>query len=414
MDKQISHQVLKKRHRKLLISISSCVTVVIMVSYLLVSMFKPTIDRSKIVVSTVDQGPLNITVSASGKIVPLSEEIITSPVTSKILKIYKQAGELLTAADTIIQLDLTLTNADLEKMENDLEIKRANMESFRAKAEKEFFDLEKQIQIDEMKLQRTEVLLRNEHYLDSIGASTADKVKQTELDYSVQKLQLEQLKSRQEKQMNSSKADYKVMELDYNTALKNMSLMNKTVAEAQILSPQNATLVWVNNQIGSTVSQGERIAIISDLNNYKVDANISDNYAKKITTGNKAIIRIGQEILSGTVGNVIPSVENGMINFTVTLDDYNHERLRTGLKVDVYVIESMKEDILRLDNKSYYHGPGSYLLWILIRDKAFKKTVILGESSFEKVEIMEGLNKGDKVIISDMSKYKNDIQLTID
>ena len=64
------------------------------------------------------------------------------------------------------------------------------------------------------------------------------------------------------------------MELDYNITLKHVSLMKKTMNEAQVLSPYAATLTWINDQLGSTVRQGDQLAVISDLKNFKISANI--------------------------------------------------------------------------------------------------------------------------------------------
>ena len=64
---------------------------------------------------------------------------------------------------------------------------------------------------------------------------------------------------------------------------------------------------------------------------------MADSYADKILSGNRVTVKIGREKLGGTVGNVTPSVKNGLIKFTVALDDRSHGKLRSGLKVDVYV-----------------------------------------------------------------------------
>jgi HlyD family secretion protein len=413
MDKQISSEIKLKRRRKLIFRIGALAVAIIIFFIVMVSMFRSSIDISKLSVSTVDRGSLDITVTATGKVVPLSEEVITSPVTSKILAVYKRSGELLEKNDPILQLDLATTHADFEKMNDELEIKQSKLEQLKANVVRERTDMEMQIRIDEMKLRRAEVLLINEHYLDSIGSGTSDKVRQAELDFNVQQLQLEQLKLRYENQNSSSNQDIKVLELDYNIASKSVSLMKKTVNEAQILSPYTATLTWVNDQIGSSVRQGEQLAVISNLESFKINATIADTYAEKISLGNKAIVKIGKESLEGYVGGIVPSVENGMINFTVNLLQNNHDKLRTGLNVDVYVANALKEDILRMDNRSFYHGKGTYDLWVIVDNKAYKRKIILGESSYEKIEIISGLNEKDRVILSDMSKYKNENKISV-
>jgi HlyD family secretion protein len=84
----------------------------------------------------------------------------------------------------------------------------------------------------------------------------------------------------------------------------------------------------------------------------------------------------------------------------------NHLRLRSGLKTDVYVMNAIKEDVLRIANASYYVGKGEYELFVLNGNQLLKRKVQLGESNFEYVEVVSGLQTGDEVVVSDMSNYQ--------
>ena len=350
---------------------------------------------------------------ASGKVVPLYEEIITSPVSSRVLEVYKKSGEHLLKGDSILRLDLMATNTEFERQRDELEMKQSKIVQQRTNAETQLSEMAMQIRIDSMCLQRSRVQLLNEHYLDSIGASTLDKIRQAELELQVQSLQYEQLKLKFANMQKNVLEDLRVMELDYKIALKNFALATKTMGDAQVRAQRDATLTWVNDQIGSTVGQGAQLAIVSDLSHFKIEAEIADSYAEKIMPGNKAIIEIGSEKLSGIVGNVVPAIANGIIKFTVTLDKNDDPKLRSGLKADVFVINAVKNDVLKIANRPYYHGPGNYEMWVITDDIAYKRDVVLGESSYEQVEVVEGISEGETVIVSDMSRYKHESKLKI-
>ena len=92
----------------------------------------------------------------------------------------------------------------------------------------------------------------------------------------------------------------------------------------------------------------------------------------------------------------------------------NNKRLRSGLKTDVYVMNAVKEGVLRLANASYYVGRGEYELFVQdSKDEIVKRKVQLGDSNFEYVEVISGLKPGDKVVVSDMSSYKNKNKLKL-
>jgi len=90
------------------------------------------------------------------------------------------------------------------------------------------------------------------------------------------------------------------------------------------------------------------------------------------------------------------------------LKDDNNHRLRSGLKTDVYVMNAVKEDVMRMANASFYVGRGEYDLFVRTSDdELVKRKVQLGDSNFEYVEVVSGLQPGDVVVVSDMSSYKN-------
>ncbi len=413
MDRDIPVEVQRKRKRKILITVAIAGILVIGVFSSLVSVLRSGVSEKDIELVTVDKGTIEVSVSASGKVVPLAEEIITSPVSSRIMEVYKKSGDNLQQGDPILRLDLNAADADFGKLKDEMAMKKCKLDQQSVTVKSRLSDLKMQIDIADMKLQRMAVELRNEHYLDSIGASTSDKVRQAQLNYKVETLLFEQLKQKYRNERLTSSADLKVSALEFNISKKSASLMGKTMTEAQVRSPRAAVLTWINNQVGATVSQGAQLAIVSDLKNFKVEAEIADSYADRVSPGAKAIVKIGSQKLEGIVGNVTPSVKNGIIGFTVMLNQSSSEKLRSGLKVDVYIISSISENVLRLANRSYYVGKGEYNLWVANGNVAQKKKVLLGEGSYDMVEVVSGLKQGDRIIVSDMERYKNASRLKI-
>ena len=155
--------------------------------------------------------------------------------------------------------------------------------------------------------------------------------------------------------------------------------------------------------------QGYQIAVL-DL---KKEA--ADKIANEINAaGGKAIVKIGSDKLEGTVSSVTPLSKNGVISFTVQLKEDNHRRLRSGLKTDVYVMNAVKEDVMRVANGSFYVGRGEYELFVCDSDSELvKRKVQLGDSNFEYVEVLSGLRPGDRVVVSDMNSYKNKNKLKL-
>ncbi len=413
MDTQIPQEILSQRRRKRILKTILYSGAGVLVLVIFAVILRGGISASDIKVSQAEIGSIEISVSSFGKVRPLREEVITSPVATKILETFRKIGDILEQGDTILKLDLDAASTDYGRLRDELEMKRRQMVKMKVNAMTQLSEMEMQINVDSLRLQRAIVLLKNEYYLDSIGASTADRIRQAELDMEVQSLQYSQLKLKYSNLKKNLDVDMQVAELDYSIALKNLDMSMKTMKEAQVRSPWSGTLTWVNDQIGASVSTGERLATVSDLKHFKVEAEIADSYADKITSGAKAIVEIGSDMLTGSIGNVVPSVEQGQIKFTITLDDDDNPLLRPGLETDVYVINSVRDNVLTIANRSYYRGPGTYDLWVVDGKTARKRPVVLGEGSYDKVEVVEGLEEDEMVVVSDMSRFAGKNKLRI-
>ena len=414
MDREIPKEVRQKERNKKIIRYGIGVVAGVALLSVLISLMRTGVKEKDLVFSTVDQGTIEVSVSASGKVVPAFEEIINSPINTRILEVYRKGGDSVDVGTPILKLDLQSTETEYRKLLDEEQMRDYKLQQLKVNNETKLKDLAMQVKVKEMTLNRMRVELRNERYLDSIGSGTTDKVRQAELSVNVAQLELEQLRQQYENEQEVLAAEYKVQELDFSIFRKGLAEMKRTLDDAQVRSPRKAILTYINDQIGVQVTQGTQIAIISDLSHFKVEGEIADTYGDRVAAGGKAIVKIGSEKLEGTVSSVTPLSKNGVISFTVQLQDDSNRRLRSGLKTDVYVMNAVKEDVLRLANASYYVGRGEYDLFVRTSEGELqKRKVQLGDSNFEYVEVVSGLEPGDQVVVSDMSQYKNKNKLKI-
>ncbi len=413
MDREIPKDVQLKERRKKIIKFSLIGIVSVILIVALISFMRAGVDRKELVFSNVEKGTIEVSVSASGKVVPAFEEIINSPINSRILEVYKKGGDSVDVGTPILKLDLQSAETDYNKLLDEEQMRKYKLEQLKVNNKTKLSDMNMQIKVSAMKLSRMKVELRNEHYLDSLGAGTTDKVKQAELSYNVAKLELEQLKQQYNNECQIAAAELKVQQLDFNIFRKSLAETKRVLDDARIRSPRKAILTFINNQIGAQISQGGQVAIISDLSHFKVEGEIADTYSDRVSAGGKVIVKIGSEQLEGTVSSVTPLSKNGVISFTVQLKNDHSPRLRSGLKTDVYIMNAVKENVLRIANGSYYAGAGEYDLFVQNGNSLIKRKVRLGDSNFQYVEVISGLQSGDQVVVSDMTNYKNRSKLKI-
>ena len=380
----------------------------------IMNFMQQSLQAKDLVFSVVDEGSIDVSVSASGKVVPAFEEIINSPINSRILEVYKKGGDSVDIGTPILRLDLLSAENDYKKQLDEVQMNQLKLEQLRIQNKSKLSEMEMQLKVSRMELSRKAVELKNEQYLDSLGAGTTDKVRQVELDYNVSKLKLEEDEQKYINEQATADADLKVKQLELNIARKNLEETKRTLDDARIKAPRKAILTYVNTEIGAQVAQGEKVAVVSDLSHFKIEGEIADTYGDRIAAGSRAIVKIGKDELEGVVTDITPLSKNGVMAFSVRLEQDNHKRLRSGLKTDVYVLTAVKDAVKRIANGSYYVGPGEYELFVRSGNELLKRKVQLGDSNYELVEVVSGLEPGDQVVVSDMSNYKNKRKMKLD
>ena len=189
--------------------------------------------------------------------------------------------------------------------------------------------------------------------------------------------------------------------------------IKKKIELASVQSPTAGVITWMDDHIGNQVGEGSPLVRIANLNAYKIEGQVSDIHAGKIDLGLPVQIRAGNQILTGTIAQVLPAVENKAIQFRISLEDPEFEILRPQMEVDLRIVVGVKEAGLFIPNSPAIRPGRSQKLFVIRGNEAIAKHVETGMRTLERVEITDGLVEGEMVILSDMSTYerRNKIRL---
>ena len=415
MDREISQEERRKARIKRAAVPAAIALVVCTAVVWLVAGLAPTVKESSLRFSTVEDGTLETVISGSGHVVPAFEQTITSPIPSRIVEVYCREGDSVDAGTPLLLLDLQSASSDLQKLAGERRIKSYRNRQEDISASNDITNLEMEIKVKEMAVSRLAAVAENERKLDSIGSGTGEQVRQAELAYNTGRLELAQLRKRLANLRESNSAAEASRSVELSIVDESYSEMARTLEDARLKSPRKAIVTYISNEIGGQVGAGEKVAVIADLSHFKVAASVAESFSDKLFTGAPVIVRVGRTELRARVANVTPQSKDGAVSFTVILDDDSNPRLRPGTAAEVYVMTDIKEHVLRVANGSYYSGPGSYRMWVLSADGSdlHTRTVQLGESSPDHVEVLSGLTSGERVVVSDMTQYKSNNSLKI-
>lgn len=408
MDREIPIEQQRKEAIKKRLTAGGVFLSVVLVIVVIMMMLGDSVKSSELTIKPAELSTIESSVSASGKIVPLYEQAVVSPVATKILEVYCNEGDSVEAGQSLLKLDLQTAESDFRRMTDEVSMKKNEIEQAALNDATYLTDLEMKIKVKEMSLSHLKAEVTNERRLDSIGSGTGDRIREAELAYSTGKMELEQLKAQLSNERKAHAAAYRSKQLEGSISARNLEAMARTLDDAQVKAPRKGTVTWLNKSLGTSIGAGEKLAVVSDLTHFKIEGEIPESNSGKLSVGSTVNIRINRNYVKGKISTISPQSQNGMVQFTVFFDDDSDKLLRSGLRTDLNVVYDVHDGVVRIPNGSYFQGPGQYVLFVKItEDKLERRNVSLGDSNFDYVEVLSGIRPGEMVVVSDMSTYKN-------
>ncbi len=369
----------------------------------------PSVDASTIWPDTVKRGPMLREVRGLGTLVPEDIHWIPAQTAARVDKIVIRPGHIVTP-DTII---LQLSNPELQRDVLDAE--------FQLKAaEANYANLRVQVDSELMNQKANEAAVRSDyeqaHLQHDVDEKlfkqgiTADvtrqlsKVKEDQLAIRVQlegertKISLDSAKSRllaSQAQVDQQKALYR--------------LRHSQLDALHVRAGINGVLQLVPVEEGQNVAVGTNVARVADPRKLKAEIKIAETQAKDIREMQKATIDTRNGVVIGHVSRQDPSVVNGTVTVDVTFDEPLPPSARADLSVDGTIeLENLK-DVLFVGRPVHGQADSTISLFKMTPDgsEASRVNVKLGRSSVTTIEVLSGLQVGDKVILSDMSQWDN-------
>jgi HlyD family secretion protein len=413
MDKEITQEVTKQNRRKgILIAVISVAVLVIAIA-LLRGIFKSTIKRADITTSVVKIGNIENTINASGEVLPEFEEILSSPINASIKNVIMDAGNKVKPGQSILTLDKSAAQNDFDKQKFQLESKQDEIKKLKLDLGKSFFDIQSNNDIKQQHIGNLTDAVENAKRLYNAGGGTREEIEQAELNLKVAQLEKKQLENEIKNKQQTMQIEINEAQLAVDVMQNDLNELQRKLNLANIVATRAGVVTYVNKNIGANIKEGESLARIADLSSFKVQGSLSDNSIDQLHTGIPVIVMINDTQLRGHVSNVSPSIQNSIITFDIQLDEPHNQALRPNMKVDVYLVTATHNHVMMVANGAAFKGSNLQDIFVVNNGKAEKRTVHIGLSNFDNVEIKDGVKPGDVVITSDMSEFKNSNEVTI-
>lgn len=375
--------------------------------FLLPGWLRPTIPLERLRVETVDRGPVESVIEASGTVIPAFEKVLSSPVEARVERILKRPGAAVAPGDEILELDTSAARLELERTEDRLAQKRNERERLEAELDGKLAALAHRAESLKLDAEIAGHRLEQARALHDQGLLSESELRQAEVEAKKAEIELRQVDEDRTNARRENGAALRSVGLDLQILQGERDEAKRRLELATTRADRPGVVTWTVPEEGATVQRGETIARIADLDSFRVEGTVSDLHSARLTEGLPVHVLVGDGSLDGTLSSVHPTIENGVVHFTVDLAQPTHPGLRNNLRVDVLVVTGRTREALRIPKGPFARAAGDalYVVEGSPPRRAVRRPVRLGVSGFDFVEVASGLAQGERVIVSDMSRY---------
>jgi HlyD family secretion protein len=366
----------------------------------------PTVERATVWIDTVKRGPMTRQVRGSGTLIPEDIRWIPATTQGRVERILLRPGAEV-KPDTVI---LEMSNPDLQQSVKDAQLafqsaeaaylnKKADLQSQYLSQQADAATIEANYSQAKLDLEANEQLQK-----DGLVSDLTVKLKKTQATDQANRLKIAQQRLKMTEE--GLKSQLAPQEADVNLKRAAYELSMRKLEDLRVKAGMTGVLQLVSVERGAQVSPGTNLVRVADPTNLKAEVRIAETQTKDLRLGQFAEVDTRNGTVQGKVARIDPASSNGTVGVDVVLDGALPPGARPDLSVDGTIRIEKLDNVVFVGRPAFGQDEGTVSMFKLLpTGEAVRTNVKLGRSSVSTIEIKEGLQPGDQVILSDMSNY---------
>lgn len=373
---------------------------------------KLNVDKEKITIADVTQGIFDEFIVVSGVVQPIKtyriDAIEGGYVKEKVIEggtTVKQGDIILRLENNRLQMEFVQQETEINRLINELQNTRLRLKQDKFSMKRTMNDVEYQMQQAKDNFDRNEKLHKDKVISDQ--------------EYYKFKLEYEKLFSQkgievesQKYQEQNSGLQIKQLEGTLQNSQRNLQLMKENLSNLVVKAPVGGLLSSIETEVGSSITSGQNIGQIDDINGFKMQAGVDEHYISRIFVGLKATMEFNNQNFELTISKVYPEVKAGRFEVDMIFTNKIPDGIRRGQSSSIRMELGKSSKATLIPVGGFFSETGGN--WVYVMDasgnKAVKRNITLGRRNPEYFEVLDGLKTGEKVITSSYENFnKNEV-----
>ncbi len=370
------------------------------------------VDARTISVGTVARGEFNDYIRVTGQVQPITTVQLSPLEAGVVERLVVEEGASVHKGDVLVELSNTSLTLEILNSEAELAEKQNILRNTLISMEQQKLDLrldKVQLDLDVERKHRT--WQQNEELYRNNLIAREDWLQSKE-DYELAAKKRELNIERQVQDSLYRTVQIEQMEDNLANMKRNMELIRQRIGNLQVKSPIDGEVGLLDVVLGQSVSSGQKIGQVNDLSDYKVEAQIDESYIDRVRAGLDATFERQDTAYTMRLRKVYPEVRNGQFRADFTFVGAHPRNIRSGQTYYLHLELGQPTDAVIIPRGSFYQSTGGAWIYVLAPegDRAYKRQIRIGRQNPQYYEVLEGLEPGERVIVSGYENYgANDV-----
>ena len=366
----------------------------------------PSVDRAAVWVDTVKRGEMMRLVRGSGTLVPEDIRWINTDTPGRVERIVLRPGAQVTPTSVILEL----SNPDLENSVRDAQLAHAsavaNFANRKAELERNMLEQQSQVAQIETQYNNAALDLEAQEALFKDGLVSELQVKQRRGQTAQLKNQLSIARRQLQSAEDGIASQLAPQQAEVDQRKAAYDLRVRQLEDLKVKAGMTGVLSQVPVEVGQQVGPGTNLARVADPTKLKAEVRIAETQTKDIKIGQIAEVDTRNGIIPGRVIRIDPAATGGTVGVDIALEGDLPPGARPDLSVDGTITLERLPDVIKVGRPAFGQENSTVMLFKLDgQGEAHRVQVKLGRTSVNEIEVIEGLQPGDQVILSDMSAH---------
>jgi HlyD family secretion protein len=407
-DRQIDPAPAQKRRRYQLIGAGAGALLLLIVLAVLIRNWisaEVTVPIERVRIAEVTRGPFVRDISAQGTVV--------AAISPTLFAVAPGTVHYLVQAGDVVKKDQPIASLESPELRNELQREQASLDGLEVAVQRQGIDTRRQLAANQQAIDLANVAIQAAEREMRRGEDSWQKHLISERDYeksrddaAAARVNHKHAIETAQLQKESLQFELRARRLERDRQRLVVQELQRRVGELSLKSPVNGIIGTLSVAERASVAQNAPLVTVVDLTAFEIEIQVPESYADDLGLGMEAEVTSGAKKYAAKVSAVSPEVRSGQVTGRLRFSGEVPQGLRQNQRLSTRIVLESRDDVLKVQRGAFLDTGGGRVAYVVQDDIAVRRPIRTGSTSVSEVEILEGLQPGDRIIISNLGEFE--------